>query len=262
MLIDATIQGVQQQSCTLHTDAMLIAGQQFPFSPKERSLTHHEPRSSEGTIVYGPKPSTDSETWDNDTNVMKMTCVDSMTVDHLKAMNDKTSVLCEYGDLLSKKSNKTYVLSKPRPSEVPGTVDQWATKQSQTLSGNLEEMMMTKRSCGCEISETVMMASWPYVVETSENIASVGDVDISNPSSFVYSEYISDYEYFYNPDSNCILNSISDHTTSSRAEMDDKTSRATTENEDAECEYSIRVPTPETCIDVDIFDEKVILIED
>ena len=133
MLGDASIQGVQQQSCTLRTDATLIAGQQFPLSPEERSLTHHEPRSSEGTIVYGPKPSMDSETWDNESNVMKMTCVDSMASDHLKAMNDKTSVPFEDGALMSMIANKTYVLSKPRPSEVPGTVDQRATKVSRTL---------------------------------------------------------------------------------------------------------------------------------
>ncbi len=130
VLSDALIQGVQQQSCTLRTDATLIAGRQFPLSPEERSLTHHEPRSSEGTIVYGPKPSMDSETWDNESNVMKMTCVDSMALDHLEAMNDKTSVPFEDGDLLSKKSNETYVLSKPRPSEVPGTVAQRAIKES------------------------------------------------------------------------------------------------------------------------------------
>ena len=174
-------------------------------------------------------------------------------------MNDKTSVLCEYGDPLSKKSNETYVLSKPRPSEVPGTVDQWATKESQTLSGNLEEMMMTKRSCGCETSETVMMASWPYGVETSKNIALVSDVEISNSNSLGCSEYLSDYESLYNSDSNFIFNSMSDHTTGSKTEMDDKTSSAETEKDDAEFKYSIRIPTPKTCIDVDIFDEEVMM---
>ena len=95
----------------------------------------------------------DSETWDNESNVMKMTRVDSMALDYLEAMNDKTSLPFEDGDLMSsldhleamndkasvpfgdgdlmsKKSDKTYALSKPRPSEVPGTVAQRATKES------------------------------------------------------------------------------------------------------------------------------------
>jgi hypothetical protein len=67
---------------------------------------------------------------------------------------------------------------------------------------------MTKRSCGCEISETVMMASWPSVVETSEDIALVGGVEISTSSSFSCSEYIYDYHSFFT--SKTIFNSISD----------------------------------------------------
>ena len=72
----------------------------------------------------------DSETWDNESNVIKMTPVDSMALDNLEAMNDKTSLPFGDGDLMSKKSDKTYALSKPRPSEVPGTVAQRATKES------------------------------------------------------------------------------------------------------------------------------------
>ncbi len=52
---------------------------------------------------------------------------------------------------------------------------------------------------------------------------------------------------------------MSNHTTSSTAEMDDKTISDKTEMEDAECKYSIRIPTPKTCEDVDIFDEEVIM---
>ncbi len=50
---------------------------------------------------------------------------------------------------------------------------------------------------------------------------------------------LSHYESFYNPDSNCIFNSLSDQTfTSSTVETEDKTSSDKIEMEDTECEYT------------------------
>ena len=65
-------------------------------------------------------------------------------------------------------------LSQPRPSEVPSILEHRVTETSRTLVEDSEEMKMAGVPCGCETSETVMMASWPYVVEPSENITCSG----------------------------------------------------------------------------------------
>jgi hypothetical protein len=205
--------------------------------PKAGSL--HKPLASEGADVLTPKTIEESRFSGEGPDAMKTTSAMSSNQDYHGATEGLQSW---DGDSERMIIDKARGLSQPRPSEVPSTLEQRATGDSQTVFESLEEMKMASAPCERSPPEELTTGS---LAASNHNLRVMEEEILLTDKS--YTSFISDV----------ISNSYSN---SNQYYNSNSTSSGGVSSSDEDWKSRFNIPTPKSVLDEHLIMEKMLFI--